>query len=242
MLERNSSLCSAERPRTETLPCRRGGEACEQAQQRRLAGTIRADERRDMALGDQERAFLERPQRPVALAEPRGLDGGGSEAQPRSCDLLHARVAQRALHERLDGLVVHALGPGCSRSIWRGFVASRAWVPGGGPLGRRETNVPTPWRPSTRPSCSSSQYAFITVLGLIATSATTSFTVGSLSPTSSRPIRIACLTCWTICQVGRYARAGPQMKADRLPQHFSSHLVKHSDPVPVLSRSQPRRK
>ena len=48
-----------------------------------------------------------------------------------------------------------------------------------GPANVRVTNVPTPALPSTSPSNSSSRYAFDTVFGLIATIATTSFTVGN---------------------------------------------------------------
>ena len=59
------------------------------------------------------------------------------------------------------------------------------------------TNVPIPGRPATRPSCSNARYAFSTVLGLMATWATTSFTVGSWSPFCSRPSRSAPRTCWT---------------------------------------------
>src|SRR3954447_3790667 len=68
-------------------------------------------------------------------------------------------------------------------------------------------NVPRPGVADTSPSRSSSRYAFATVFGLIAVAATTSRTVGSWSPTSSRPRRSASFTCWTICRyIGRPER------------------------------------
>src|ERR1700757_3459675 len=61
-------------------------------------------------------------------------------------------------------------------------------------------NVPRPCRATTRPSRSRSRYAFATVFGLTARSATTSRTVGSWSPMSSVPSRSASFTWRTICR------------------------------------------
>ena len=76
------------------------------------------------------------------------------------------------------------------------------------------TKMPMPGRAATRPRCSSSLYALSTVFGLIARLATTSFTVGSWSPTSrsAEPQRVADLLDDLL--VGRDARALIEMELD----------------------------
>jgi hypothetical protein len=63
---------------------------------------------------------------------------------------------QGLAQQRLDRSVVEA--GRAARSTQRAKARARAaCLPGGGPGGRRSTNVPAPGRPSTRPSCSSSR-------------------------------------------------------------------------------------
>ena len=100
------------------------------------------------------RAVLERPQVAVLLAEPTGLDGVGRRRghHATSTAVVRGILAQEGFHR----LVVHALGAGGLHPLVQ--AAGQADLSARGrPLGRRATKVPTPWRPSTRPSCSSSR-------------------------------------------------------------------------------------
>ena len=79
----------------------------EEPEQRRLARAVRAQEGGDPPGRDVQRAVLQRPQLPVLLAQPVGLDRQGRHATSTAV-VLAQRLAQEGFHR----LVVHALGPG----------------------------------------------------------------------------------------------------------------------------------
>src|ERR1022692_4577309 len=171
------------------------GQPGEQAQQCRLAGAVRPDQRRYPALGDGDGGLAQGGDPAVALRQPAGLD--------HRSHAMSSSAAARSVTRSSDSIDSSSSpAPRAARTHRARLRPSRECVPGGGPGGRRSTNVPWPARGSTRHSRSRSRYAFSTVLGLIAVAATTSRTVGSLSPTSSTPIRSACRTCWTIWMYG----------------------------------------
>src|SRR3954447_118240 len=173
----------------------RPGQADGKLQQRGLAGAVRADECREGARRDLERAVAQGPARAVALAEPVADECGRGDhatliaAAGRTVSAKSAAIVSSS-KPAARALSTHVPSDVRSASIRSGSSGGRLL----------ETNVPWPRRPSTRPSRSSSRYALSTVFGLIARLATTSFTVGSWSPGCRIPRRSACLTCWTSCR------------------------------------------
>ena len=137
-------------------PHRAGGRARQadrELEQRRLAGAVRADERGDRARRDLEVALCKGPLGAVALAEPVGL----RVPARRSCDP-RDRAGGRTVSEK------RAAMPSSSRPAARArcthllsAVRSSLTPSGGGASGVGDTNVPTPRRPSTTPSRSSSR-------------------------------------------------------------------------------------
>ncbi len=141
-------------PAEHRAPSRAGRcQSDEQPEQRRLAGTVRAEEGGDPTGRHLQRAVLEGPQMRRTACPARWSRRTGVA----SCDLHRRRPTQRLAEEGFHRLVVHALGRERTPPTWAGRGPDRTWVPGGGPFGRRATKVPTPCRPSTRPSCSSSR-------------------------------------------------------------------------------------
>src|SRR5215472_8125959 len=178
----------------------RPGQPGEQPQQRCLSGAVRADQRRYPAFGNGDGGLCEGGDLAVMLRQPARLDRGRVAAGHHA---VSSSAAARNVTRNSDS--IDSSSSPASRALRTHCVrvrASRECVPGGGPDGRPTTKVPSPARGSTRPSRSRSRYALRTVLGLTAVVATTSRTVGSLSPTSSTPIRSAWRTCWTICKYG----------------------------------------
>ncbi len=189
----------------------------EHLQQGRLARTVPSDDGDHAALRNPQRAIREGPPSAVAgpgaeclaprrrhprcllsLVPTRGpLAPEGDDANVgvgRSCAAGDGRVFG-AGEQRKDVVLVETGVPG---PLHPGHAAPRTAGPelsGEAEPRPRRTKVPTPGRGATRPSRSSSRYAFNTVFGLIANAPTTSLAVGNRSPGCSNPIRIPFLTC-----------------------------------------------
>src|SRR5215471_5673463 len=148
----------------------RTGQADREPQQRRLPGSVRADERGHRSARNLERAGLQRPLRAVAPAEPLRLERNAHAtflAEPRCSE----SSASMACSSRP-----------AARACPNQFRRERRSFPTSSPSGvgaELVTKVPWPRRPSTIPSPSSAPYALRTVFGLIVRLVTTSFTVGS---------------------------------------------------------------
>src|SRR5215813_2911605 len=165
-----------------------------QLQQGRLAGTVRSDQADNVPGRNAKRAVHERVSASVPFAEADGVQYRG-----HAFSFIGLR----------NVLLKSASMLSSSSPAWRAFVNQCSSSSRSGPCAAieespsvRVTNVPTPGFGATRPAYSSSRYALSTVFGLIAIVATTSFTVGSRSPSDSRPSRIACRTCWISCMYG----------------------------------------
>ena len=200
-----------------------------------------AAEHRDRALGRREQA------RPRARAAStcrrrsgrrarRSRRSGIVSVQSRSAPLATEALAERPRVERRG---VHATrrsaSPEASRRSARGCsprrgpaaraaasqrsssARSASWCRSEGGASVLATNVPRPCRATTRPSRSRSRYAFATVFGLIARSATTSRTVGSWSPTSISPEPERLLHLLHDLEVGRDAGARVEVELDHHP-------------------------
>src|SRR5258708_27101572 len=169
-------------------------------QQRRLAGAVRPDQRRHTASGHLHRTVAQRPGAAIALAQIRRLQcrahavtspSAPSAPSPTWASSVVARNVALISARMLSSSSPAARAVRSQRArLWR----SAAWLATDVAASERRTNVPCPGRLATSPSCSSSRYALSTVLGLMTSRFTTSRTVGSWSPTPSRPRRSACLT------------------------------------------------
>ena len=121
-----------------------------QAEQRGLAGAVRADQAGDPAGRDLEGAVPQRPAAAVPLAEAAGRHGR------RSRDLL-GHGAKGAHEERLDALVVEPGRPRLARASGRRSRRSGSCAASEESARVRVTKVPTPGRAATSPSRSSSR-------------------------------------------------------------------------------------
>ena len=125
-------------PRTRTVAGARLRQADGELQQRRLAGAVRADERRDRAGRDLERAVAQRPVRAVALAEPVASSASARSCHPRTTAGGRTRVGE----QRGDVVLVEARGRARS-SIQRCSDVRSAFTSSGGSgggVGARRTS------------------------------------------------------------------------------------------------------
>ena len=182
-------------PSTVASPRGRPGQPGQQAEQRGLARAVRADQRGDPPLRDGDAAIAQRGDVAVLLASPRVSIAGIMRSPPRAARL------QRDTQERLDRFVVE---PGLAGLPYPpGQAAAKPRMGAGRRPGRAAPHERAVAGPGFHQAL-----ALQVAVGLEhrvrveAVAATTSRTAGSLSPTSSRPIRRACRTCCTICRYG----------------------------------------
>ena len=157
---------------------------------------------------------------------------GGVKGRPAHaiCSALGPRNA--ALHERLDGLVVHALGPGALDPSGEASCQSG--------LGTRWRAI-GPARHERAHTLATLYEAFVLELPVrLHHGVGVDRHLGDhllhgrqlvADVEQAHPYRL--LDLLDDLEVRGYARVGPQMKADRLPQHFSSHLEKGSNVASV---------
>ena len=116
--------------------------------------------------------------------------------------------------------------------------ARRAWVPGGGPSGRRATKVPTPCRPSTRPCVLELAVGLLDRVGV--DGELRHDVLDGRQPVAhvehTQAHRLADLL--GDLQIGRHAGVGPQVEADRLVQYFTSHLGNYRGSQPGVNGNE----
>ena len=180
-----------------------------------------ADEPDDAARRDIERAASAsaHDQPGTAGPSPSASARRSARRSPRAC---WPRTA--ADEQRLDALVVE---PGRSRSVpasrWSSL-RSGAVAASEARAKDRVTKVPTPGRPATRPWCSSSRYAFRTVLGLIARLADDLLDRRQLVTLPQHPELQSLAHLPDELQVGRQSRGGFEVELEHGQTHFTRRL------------------